>query len=65
METSCQPICVTSDLIAFENKSVLLLSLPILKDQHQLQNKDRTLLDVSGILTIEKRNKSVLSKKPI
>ena len=50
-----------------ENDSGLLLVLAIPKDSAAMTGStiaDGTLLDLSGILTIEKGNVSVLSKRP-
>ena len=56
-----------SGLIAVENDSGLLLALAILNDSAPMAEEtilDGTLLDFSGILTIEKGNESLLSKRP-
>ena len=66
METLCLFIQGTSSgLIAVDNELGLLLSLAILKDSVRIIEEivlDGILLDMWGILTIEKGNKSLLSK---
>ena len=60
-------IWAISGLIVLENDSGLLLALAILNDSVPMAEKtilDGTLLDLSGILTIEKGNESLLSKRP-
>ena len=56
-----------SGLIAVENDSGLLLALTILDDSTPMAEQtilDGTLFDLTGILTIEKGYKSLLSKRP-
>ena len=66
METLCLFIQGTSSgLSAVDNELGLLLSLAILKDSVRIIEEivlDGILLDMWGILTIEKGNKSLLSK---
>ena len=67
MDTPCLLIREIRGLIAVENVSWLLLALAILNDSAPMAEKTilhGTLLDLSGILTIEKRNESLLSKRP-
>ena len=66
MDTPCLLIREISGLIAVDNDLWLLLALAILNDSAPMAEKtilDGTLLDLSGILTIEKENKSLLSKR--
>ena len=66
MGTLCLLIREISGLITVENDLVLLLALAILNDSAPMADKtilDGTLLDLSGILTIEKGNESLLSNK--
>ena len=56
-----------SGLIAVENDSGLLLALTILDDSTPMAEQtilDGTLFYLTGILTIEKGYKSLLSKRP-
>ena len=65
MDTSCLLIRAISGLIV-ENDSGLLLALAILNNSAAMVGKtilDGTLLDLCGILTIEKGNESLLSKR--
>ena len=67
MDTPCLLIWTISGLIAVENDSGLLLALAILNDSAPMAQEtilDGTLLDLSVILTIEKGNESLLSKRP-
>ena len=67
MDTTCLLLRTKSGLIGVENDSGLLLALAILNDSAPMAEKTilhGTLLDLSGILTIEKRNESLLSKRP-
>ena len=67
MDTPCLLIRAMSGLIAVENDSGLLLALVILSDSTPIVEQtilDDSLLDLSGIVTIEKGNESLLSKRP-
>ena len=67
MDTRCLLTEAVSGLIAVENDSGLFLALAILNDsapKAEYAILDGTLIDLSGVLTIEKGNESLLSKRP-
>ena len=67
MDPPCLLIRAINGLIAVENDSVLLLAIAILNDSARMAEYtilNSTLLDLSGILTMEKGNEPLLSKRP-
>ena len=65
MDTHCLLIRAINGLIAVKNDSGLLLALAVLNDLAKMAEKailEGILLDLSGILTIEKGNQSLCQR---